>query len=102
MKVTYDGDLYTIYLTHSSGWLDAANFSLSFVPFGPNIQTNRQMIIGTTLSVTDTGFGNVLSGLQMNKRAIATLGTRRYEIDLDGASEPTKAFRACDPVVATS
>lgn len=96
--LTYDGATYTIAITRSEGWTPAPVFSIRFD--GPNalqISTDRHQIKGTTLTVSDRGFGNVLNGLQFNQTATATLGQTSQVIDLSGASGPTAQFRACKP-----
>ncbi|MBY6159994.1 hypothetical protein KUV73_03880 [Mameliella alba] len=97
VEVTYDGALYAIRLTRRGGWPDGPVFSLRFLPQGPAISTTRHVIDGETLTVTDTGFGNVLKGLQFNRTALAVIGTLEAPISLTGASEPVAAFRTCRP-----
>jgi len=53
---------------------------------------------GASLSVTDTGFGNVLTGLETARVARAVSGPRIIEIPLDGIADPMAAFRACPQV----
>ena len=100
-KVTYDGALYTIALTRDEGWPVPPIFSIRFDPFGPLISTPRHVISGDTLTVSDTGFGNVLSGLARNETATAILGDVSVRFDLTGAAEPTRAFRACEDTPLT-
>lgn len=98
VEVTYDGQLYAIHLTRVGGWPDAPLFAIRFDgPAGMTITTNRHVISGTTLTVTDRGFGNVLSGLEFNRTATALIGDVAVPIDLDGAAGPVQAFRNCDP-----
>jgi hypothetical protein len=96
IEITYDGQIYTLRLDHPDGWPQGQIFSMRFSPVGPFISTDRHRIIGTVLEVTDTGFGNVLDGLQFNGNATALLGDVAREIRLDDASEPVADFRACD------
>ena len=96
-KVTYEGQIYALRLDHPEGWPEAAVFSIRFVPNGPVISTTRHRVTGTVLEVTDSGFGNVLNGLQFNQTAIAELGDIARPIDLSEAADPVAAFRDCDP-----
>jgi hypothetical protein len=102
LKLTYDGTIYTLHLTHSDGWASADIFAIRFAPNGPFIQTTRHQINGTTLSVADTGFGNVLTGLQINQTAQAMLGETIRDITLEGAFKPVEKFKSCKPHVALS
>lgn len=98
--ITYDGATYTLRLTHPQGWPvgpDAGVFSIAFAPNGPVISTSRHRVSGTTLSVSDSGFGNVLAGLSLNQTAIASVANVTRRIDLTGAAGPTEAFRQCRP-----
>ena len=102
VELTYDPGVprYTISLSRPQRFSPAAVFSMTFIgPFPLTISTDRHQISGdgTTLTVSDSGFGNVLNGLQFNHTAIATLGDARVPIPLAGASEPVAAFRACRP-----
>lgn len=102
LELTYDGALYTLKLTLPEGWANAEIFAIRFAPNGPFIQTTRHQITGKTLSVSDTGFGNVLTGLQNNVTAQAILGETIYEIALDGAFDPVEQFKNCEPGIALS
>ena len=97
VTVTYDGALYAIHLTRAAGWPEGPVFSIRFDPNGPVISTTRHTVDGTTLTVRDTGFGNVLNGLQNNATAQAQIGGISIPIDLTGAAGPVEAFRACRP-----
>ena len=108
VKLTYDptAPLYTISIRRSGGFSAGSVFAMTFM--GPNpirIQTDRQELSADrkTLTVMDTGFGNVLNGLQFNLIALAEFGEpplgaidQLLEIPLTGAAEPVAAFRACD------
>lgn len=101
IAVTYDPDsrIYAIRLTHPDGWPAAAVFAIRFDGPAPlTISTDRHRIEGQTLSVTDTGFGNVLNGIALNREATALLGDRAVPFDLTGAAEPVAAFRRCPAV----
>jgi hypothetical protein len=50
---------------------------------------------GRRLTVRDTGFGNVLDGLEYNNIATARSGHIAYEFDLTNAAPAVRAFRAC-------
>ncbi|WP_375265889.1 excinuclease ABC subunit B [Planktotalea sp.] len=102
LKLTYDGALYTLELTHPEGWTNAEIFAIRFAPNGPFIQTTLHQITGSTLSVSDTGFGNVLTGLQNNVIAQALLGETIHEIALDGAFDPVEKLKNCEPGAALS
>ena len=99
--MTYDTRIYEIRLTRAGGWPEARVFSLRFEgSAGLTIATTRHRVDGETLSVTDTGFGNVLDGLEYNARAVALIGALSVPVDLRGAAEPVARFRDCpgDPV----
>ena len=98
VTLTYDprGPVYTITVTGPDGWPDGGVFAIRFDGPRPlTITTNRQIIDGPSLTVTDRGFGNVLSGLEFNTMATARLGNTAVPVSLDGAAEPVAAFRAC-------
>lgn len=101
-QMTYDGAIYRLELTHPDGWPAADVFSLQFAPQGPFISTTQHVINGNSLMVADTGFGNVLNGLQDNLIAIAILGATQRRFDLSGAAPVIAAFRACAPAGALS
>ncbi|WP_425038086.1 excinuclease ABC subunit B [Primorskyibacter sp. S187A] len=101
VEVTYDARLpeYAIHITRPGGWPEGPVFALRFEgPRGLMISTDRHVVEGETLSVRDSGFGNVLAGLQYNERAVALLGDAAVPFDLSGAGPAVEAFRAC-PVV---
>lgn len=102
IELTYDPTqpIYTLSLTRKQPWPDAPVFSMRFD--GPNpisIATDRQTFNADrrTLTVTDSGFGNVLNGLQFNEASTATLGDIAIKIPLSGAARPVAAFRQCRP-----
>jgi hypothetical protein len=43
----------------------------------------------------DSGFGNVLDGLEFNNIATATLGNEAVTFGLENADPAVRAFRAC-------
>ena len=106
VELTYDPTqpLYTISVSRSAPLPDAPVFAIRFDgDAGQTISTNRHVLSdgGRTLTVTDTGFGNVLDGLQFNRTATALIGGEEIAFPLAGAADPVAAFRACrvDPSV---
>ena len=102
MRVTYDpraAEPYEMNVTASDAPLpDAPVFSVEFAgPSALTISTNRHRRdpAGGTLSVSDTGFGNVLDGLEFSATAVAVLGERRIPFPLAGAASEVRKFRAC-------
>lgn len=96
VEITFDGTLYAIHLTRDAGWPEAAVFSLRFEgAAGLTISTNRHIVDGARLTVTDKGFGNVLNGMQFNAAATALIGDLAVGIDLDGAAPAVMQFRDC-------
>ncbi len=99
--VTYDPATaeYAIALTaKDSPWPRSAAFGIRFEGARPNlIVTERHQLSqeDRTLTVTDSGFGNVLNGLEFNDVAIAMTGDRAVAISLDEAADAVAAFRAC-------
>ncbi len=96
--------LFSISLSRTEPWPQADVFSLRFEgAAGLTISTNRHGLSNgdRTLTVTDTGFGNVLTGLAFNQSATALIGTESVSFSLRGAQDPTEAFRDCsvDPAV---
>ena len=102
LKLTFDGELYALHLSHLEGWQNAEVFAIRFAPNGPFIQTTWHQIDGQTLSVSDAGFGNVLKGLQDNQVAQVLLDETFREIDLNGAYTPVENFKNCKPGAALS
>jgi hypothetical protein len=99
--VTHDpaiGD-YAIALTLAEGtWPAAPAFHIAFAGGRAlTIGTDRHDLsdAGRTLTVRDTGFGNVLDGIEFNSRALAWSGAQAAEVGLDGAGPAVQAFRAC-------
>lgn len=98
VEVTYDHAtaLYAIAVTSPDGWPGAPAFSIRFDGARPNtISTTRHQTQANTLTVTDTGFGNVLDGLEFNATATAFTQTAAVTVSLDGAAGPVQRFRAC-------
>ena len=104
VKVTYDHatTLYAIAVTSVEGWPGAAAFSIWFDGAQPNtISTTRHSIDANTLTVTDSGFGNVLDGLEFNMTATAFTQTAAVSVSLDGAAGPVQQFRACASAITS-
>ena len=79
-------------------WPQADTFSVDFIgEKSIRIATDRQQVSadGTTITATDTGFDNVLDGLQYNAIAEARSGNASMVISLSGAPEPVATFRSC-------
>jgi hypothetical protein len=97
---------YAIALTLADAtWPAAPAFHIQFRgALGLTIGTDRQVLSdgGRTLTVRDTGFGNVLDGIAFNTTARAFAGARAVEFPLDGAEDPVRAFRACAEAPALS
>lgn len=104
IRVTYDpaqAEPYAITLTRPDPWPATETFGLRFDgPAAMTIGTGRHQLSneGRTLSVTDTGFGNVLDGLAFNGTATALAGDTEVPFDLTGARPAVEAFRACGVV----
>lgn len=100
IALTYDpsGPVYTISITRLEPWQTGPVFGIAFSGGYPlTIQTNRHQMssTGDTVSVTDSGFGNVLNGLAENETATAFIGGDGVSFSLQGASGPVAAFRDC-------
>lgn len=101
LAVTFDPAtaIYEIRLTLvDRPWPSAPVFAIQFDgPAGLTISTDRHQLSSgnKTLSVTDTGFGNVLNGLGLNRSATLLLGDRTVGVALDGAADPVEEFRSC-------
>ena len=100
VRVGYDPAIseYSIAITPEHPWSDGPIFSMRFDgPRGITIVTDRHVISkdGATLTVTDSGFGNVLNGLEFNQTATARLGDRAVNLPLDDAGPAVRSFRAC-------
>jgi len=104
--VTYDASLpeYTITVTRAEPWPVGAVFVLGFEGNRPSRLTTEQHELsssGTSLTVRDSGFGNVLDGLEFNAVGIAMVETASVSFDLSNAAPAVQAFRDC-PAVVTS
>ena len=100
LRVTYDPSqpLYTIALSRPQAWEPGPVFSIQFEGGRAlSISTTRHRLDaeGRRLSVSDTGFGNVLDGLQFNDSAVAATGTDQIRVSLEDAEPAVAAFRSC-------
>lgn len=99
IELTYDpanAEPYAIAITRSDGWNETRIFGLRFDGAnGLTITTDRQRIDGSTLTVRDKGFGNVLNGLEFNTSVTAFLGEATIAFSLDGAAPEIARFRDC-------
>ncbi|MEM6609808.1 MAG: hypothetical protein AAF689_14665 [Pseudomonadota bacterium] len=100
LRMTFDpsGPLYSIALTTSDPWDSGPIFSMDFRgPRGQIISTTRHILDqdDRRVRVEDTGFGNVLDGLEFNSTATANLGLVSVTLDLTGAAPAIQAFRDC-------
>ncbi len=101
VRVTHDprqAEPYAIALTLTGPWQQAPVFAIDFAGAASlTISTSRHRTSpdGRTLSVADTGFGNVLNGLEFNTTATAISGNQAVSIPLEGAAPAVQAFRAC-------
>lgn len=104
IRVTFDPtqpEPYAISLTRPEPWPATDTFGLSFNgPAAMTIGTSRHQLSadGRTLTVSDTGFGNVLDGLAFNATATAVAADTQVPFDLTGARPAVEAFRACGVV----
>ena len=101
IELTYDPaiPLYSVTVTAPQPLAEEPVFSMRFIgPRGGMISTPRHTFNadGTAVTAEDSGFGNVLDGLQFNDTAEAVLGSTTLTFPLQGAAEPVAAFRACD------
>lgn len=101
IRLTYDPSkpLYTLAITQKSApWQPTPWFAMRFI--GPNditISTPEHALSDNnqTLNVADSGFGNVLDGLQFNTTALAFSEAQSVAIPLEGAAPEVQKFRAC-------
>lgn len=99
--LTYDPSkpLYTLTITWESGtWSAAPWFAMRFDGNNPiEIATSRHTLSenNTALTAADTGFGNVLNGLEYNETALAFTQDQIVQFPLDGAAPEVRRFREC-------
>lgn len=111
-RISEKQDLVEINLTfdHASGvyaiaftkleapWDQGQQFSIRFEGPRPKlIRTDRHVfsVDGYTLTARDTGFGNVLDGLQYNTLAALETGDERIFIQIHKSFPAMEAFRKC-------
>lgn len=104
LTVTYDpsrAEPYALDLTRATPLPAGPVFALDFGGFA--ISTNRHRLSDdqTRLTVTDRGFGNVLSGVAAGTGARALIGDAVIPFPTDDAAAPVAAFRNC-PEAAVS
>lgn len=88
--------LYSMTITRPAPWPPAPVFAIRFGDTGLTISTTRHTLSESgALSVSDTGFGNVLLGLETAATATAFTETSSASFNLDGAAEAVADFRAC-------
>ncbi len=96
---------YAIQITRTdTTWTPAAIFAIRFEGPDPlTISTDRHELNadGSSVSVADIGFGNVLNGLEFNHIASAILGDQVLIIPLAGAAPKVALFRDCTTRVET-
>ncbi len=102
IELTYDPTqpLYSVTIRQNNPLPAGDTFAMRFEgPAGLTISTTRHVLSrdGRAVTVVDTGFGNVLNGLQFNTTASALIGDRVISFPLAGAAEPVAAFRVCLP-----
>lgn len=100
VRLTYDprSKVYSIAITPSKAWRNYPVFAIRFEgPRSLTISTGRHTFNadGTTLAVSDSGFGNVLNGLEFNNTATALLGDQTVKVSLQDAAPAVQEFRAC-------
>lgn len=101
VAVTYDPtaiEAYAIAVTHPDGWSAGPVFEMRFD--GANSLTistprHRYSDDGSTLTVSDTGFGNVLNGLAFNTTATAFVGESAVTFSLAGSEPEVRKFLDC-------
>lgn len=100
--LTYDPALprYTLSVTRETAWPTGGVFTMAFADTRPAlIQTSRYVVSedGLTLSVADSGFGNVLNGLEFGGTIRAAVGDVDADFTSNDIAAPMAAFRTCEP-----
>ncbi len=98
---------YTLAITlQDTAWQPSPTFGVSYSGSMPiNISTIQHRLSddAKTLTVSDSGFDNVLNGLEFNHTATAMTQSQSLSVRTRGISKPMAAFRACpDAVLPTS
>lgn len=88
---------YGMRLARKDGnWVGGPVFAMRFDgPGRLTISTDQHSLSGPDLTVSDSGFGNVLNGLEFNHVAIAILGEQSLVLPLAGAAPEVQKFRVC-------
>lgn len=92
------GPTYTLSVRRAGIWSEGPFFGIGFLGGAEmTITTDRHTLSadGSTLSVTDSGFGNVLNGLSDNTAAMLFTSTPGFSVSLAGAAPAVAAFEAC-------
>ena len=79
-------------------WTEGDTFAIRFEgPRDLTISTDRHQLSDdqSSLSVADTGFGNVLNGIEFNDTARALLAGQSVAITLTNAAPAVRRFRDC-------
>jgi len=100
VRLTFDPTIpeYTISITLNRAWSEAPIFAIRFDgPRGLTISTKDHALSanGTTLTVRDRGFDNVLNGIEFNETATALVGDQGVTVSLNGSAPAVQAFRVC-------
>ena len=100
VEITFDPseNIYSITLTRPEPWPAAPTFQLRFDgPIPLIIGTDQHELTddGQSLSVRDTGFGNVLDGIQYNAMMTALIGDEAVTLSTMTAPDAVEAFRNC-------
>lgn len=108
IEVTHDPretQSYSIEITRTdTAWEPASVFSIRFEgPSTLTISTDWHQLTpdNSTVSVSDSGFGNLLDGLELSHFAIAILGDQTLAMPLIGAASEVAKFRNCTARVET-
>lgn len=98
--LTFDpsGPEYSITVTRDTPWPTSGVFAMQFSGGQDlTISTTRHLLSddARSLTVRDSGFGNVLRGLSANDIATALTGDAAVSVSLAGAAPEVAAFEAC-------
>lgn len=98
--LTFDPALprYTLSVTADTAWPTGGTFVMAFANTRPAmIQTDRYVLSddGMTLSVADSGFGNVLNGLEFGGQIRAAVGDQGVDLTSGGIAAQMEAFKNC-------
>lgn len=101
IELTFDPGLplYSLTISRNTRLPQVEPFVMRFIgPAGRVISTDRHEFAkgGTSMTVKDSGFGNVLDGLQFNQTAEAILGDTTLRFPLEKAANAVAAFRKCE------